>query len=184
MGFKIITPPAALLTLAELHLHLRIDDNAIEDTLLLATLEAARDYAQHYTSRAIGVQTIELALDAFPKGGIDMPLTPVNAVASVKYIDVHYVEQTLPLTAYMLDDYGTNHWLLPAANSVWPNTAPVANSVKVNYTAGSLPASVRAGMLLMIGHLYENRENLFGKQEFEFPIGVHALLDTAKAWRI
>lgn len=184
MAFKVITPPAAVLTLAELRLHLRADDNALEDTFLEALLESARGYAEHYTGRAIGVQTIELALDAFPVGAVELPLSPATAIVSLKYIDTSNIEQTVTSTLYTLDDYGNSHWLLPAAGAVWPIAAPIANAVKVRYTAGSLPPTVRAALLLLVGHLYANRENTVMKEMREVPIGVHALLDTVKAWSV
>jgi uncharacterized phiE125 gp8 family phage protein len=185
MGFKVITPPAAVLPLPELRLHLRIDDDTTtEDAMLTALLDSARGYAQHYTGRAIGVQTIELALDAFPLGAIQLPLSPVTALTTIKYLDTSNVEQTLSNTLYTLDDYGCSHWVLPAANAVWPITAPVANALKVRYTAGNLPATVRAALLLLVGHLYENRENTVPKEMREVPVGVHALLDTVKAWSV
>ena len=159
MGFKVITPPAAVLTLAELRLHLRADEDVLEDALLAASLESARGYAQHYTGRAIGVQTIELALDAFPVGAVELPMSPVSAISSVKYIDTSLVEQTVLGTLYTIDDYGMSHWLLPAAGAVWPVSAPVANAVKLRYTAGSLPPAVRAALLLLVGHLYARAQS-------------------------
>lgn len=184
MGFKVITPPSAVLTLAELRLHLRADEDVLEDTLLAAQLESARGYCEHYTGRAIGSQTVELAIDAFPLGAIELPMSPVTAIASVKFIDTSYVEQPVNSVFYTLDDYGHSHWLLPAAGIAWPVTAPIANAVKVRYVSGSLPATVRAALLLLVGHLYENRENTVMKEMREVPIGVHALLDTVKVWGI
>ena len=112
------------------------------------------------------------------------PQTSITAIASVKYIDTSYLEQTIVGSFYTLDDYGRSHWLLPAANIAWPVTAPIANAVKVRYTAGSLPPTVRAALLLLVGHLYEHRENTGMKEMREVPIGVHALLDTVKAWSV
>ena len=185
MKYKVITPPAAVLTTAELRLHLRLDDdNALEDSMLTALLESAREYAQHYTGRAIGVQTIEIAVDAFPEASIMLQPGPAISITSIKYLDAVGIERTITNTLYALDDYGLRNWALPAAGTTWPATADVANAVKVRYQAGSLPAAVRAALLLLVGHLYEHRENTVQTQINEVPIGVHALLDTVKDWTV
>lgn len=185
MKYKVITPPPALLTTAEVRLRLRMDDdNTLEDAELLSWLESAREYAQHYTSRAIGLQTIEIALDAFPEAAIMLQPGPAISITSIKYIDAASVEQTLSNTLYTLDDYGLRHWALQAAGSVWPATFGATNAVKVRYQAGRLPAAVRDAMLLLVADRYKNRENTVQTQINEVPIGVHALLDTVKDWTV
>jgi hypothetical protein len=39
-----------------------------------------------------------------------------------------------------------------------------------------VPAAIKAAMLLLIGHLYENRELVDMKQMYQVPFGVKALL--------
>lgn len=171
MGIKVITPAAAVLTLAQLRLHVRvIGDPHPEDSLLLEKLAAAVQYAEHYTGRSIGSQTLELALDAFPSGPIQLKQGPVVSITSIKYIDSAGVEQTLASTFYALDDYSLENWAIPT--DVWRATSTVANAVKVRYVAGNVPPAVQSALLLTVADLYENRE------QTTLSKGACALLDT------
>jgi uncharacterized phiE125 gp8 family phage protein len=186
MGFKVITPPTEPVTLADARLHLRVTDTA-EDTLISALITAAREYCEHYLQRAVGSQTLELALDEFPEGSIELPMGPVTSITSIKYIDTNQAEQTLSGSAYTLDDYSHQSWAVPAYETEWPETLEAANVVKVRYVAGSAtpPSAVLAAMKLIIGHLYENREqSIIGVSVTELPLGVKALLDTKRIWSL
>lgn len=182
MGVKVITPPnlATLITTADLRAH--CNSVAADDALLEGFRSAAHGYAEHYAGRAFGSQTLELALDEFPEGSIELPRGPVTSITSVKYIDEDGVEQTLDTSLYTLDDYGIQCWVVPAVDTEWPAIMEVANAVKVRYVAGDLPGAVRSAMLLTVGHLYANRESTAPMALQELPLGVKSLLDTVKVW--
>jgi uncharacterized phiE125 gp8 family phage protein len=132
---KVITPPASpVLTLEEIRRQLKYSPAASaheQDPILTINLEAARKFAEHYTGCALGQQTLEIALDAFPAGGIDLPLGPIVSVTSVKYLDVAGVLQTLDPGAYVLNDYKVPAQIDPAYGTSWPETRDFANAVKV-----------------------------------------------------
>lgn len=173
MGIKVITPASAVLTLAQLRLQVRlVGDPHPEDSLLQDCLSAAVQYAEHYTGRSIGTQTLELALDAFPAGPIALKQGPCTSIESITYLDAAGTVQTLSASAYTLDDYGMQHWAIAA--DAWPATGSFANAVKVRYVAGFLPPAVQSALLLTVGDLFENRE------QTELSAGVCALLDTVK----
>lgn len=175
MGVKVITAATNILTLAQMRLHLRlVGDPHPEDALLLSNLAAAVQWAEHYTGRSIGVQTLELALDAFPSGPVELKQGPALAITSIKYLNTAGLEQTLAPSAYTLDDYGLQNWAVGA--STWPTTGEFANAVKVRYEAGNVPAAVQAALLLTVGELYEDREKV------ELSRGACALLDTVKVY--
>lgn len=123
-------------------------------------------------------------------GAIMLPMPPLSSIISIKYIDENIVEQTLASSAYAVDDFQQPSWLLPASGTSWPATAAVINAVKIRYWAGydlpgdspnpnPLPWSIVAAMKLVLGHLYENRENsaqFSGNLEL-IPMGAQALLD-------
>ena len=185
MAYKIITPAAAVIDLPTLKAHLRVD-HAFDDTIISAYLQAAMAYAQHYTGMAIGEQEIELALDEFPDGAISLPLAPAQSVISIIYVDQSALEQTLSGTFYTLDNYGLSHWVLPMAGIDWPLTYEAANVVRVRYMAGysDVDAAVNAALMLLVGHLYENRQEATEKKLSSVPLGVNALLDTVKVWAV
>ena len=140
MGVKVITPAAQQIPTADLRAHCRIGTD--EDALLIGFLAGAVGHAEHYTQRSIGSQTLELALDEFPTGSIELLRGPVTSITSIKYIDVSGVEQTLSNTLYTLDDYGLKAWAVPAFETDWPVTKAVANAVKVRYVAGDAKISL------------------------------------------
>ena len=90
---------------------------------------------------------------------------------------------------YVVDDYGTPEQpvvLRPATS--WPQVTKAPNTVKVRYRAGyqteedpdsdapPLPRSLRAAILLVLGHLYENREDSVEKALASIPNGAEALM--------
>jgi uncharacterized phiE125 gp8 family phage protein len=188
MGYKVITPVAApVIALDVLRPHLRLDliggPTHPDDALIQAYLLAAREYAEHYTQRSIGAQVIELALDSFADAGIELPLGAAT-ITSIKYVDAALSEQTIAGNLYTLDDYSNKHWAQPV--DAWPACAAVANAVKVRYTTpAAIPAAVHNALLLLTGHLYQNREAVNtdrGVVPGEVPLGVKALLDTVRHW--
>jgi uncharacterized phiE125 gp8 family phage protein len=187
MSLKLITPPALEpVTLAEAKLHLRVD-NATEDALIAALITAAREHAEHVTERAFITQTWELALDAFPCAEIRLPKPALLSIVSVKYDDAAAVEQTLGGSAYTIDTHAQPGWLLPAYNTTWPTTLAAANALRIRYTAGygaaasAVPAGIKAWMLLRLGNLYRNREELVDGRMVQ-PSFVDRLLDPYRVW--
>ncbi len=160
----VTAPTAEPVTLAEVKLHLRVEDNA-DDALIAALITAARQHAEHDTRRALVTQTWKLVLDAFPESVITLDRAPVSAVVSVVYIDPEGVSQTLSAAGYQLDAVTEPCRLVPAYGSTWPATRAQVNAVTVTYTCGygnpdTVPESIKRWMLLRIGALYENREEV------------------------
>lgn len=198
MGIKIVTQPIAEpLTLEECYAHLRIvpdeessDLTHPDDSLILAQIGAARQFAEDFTGLSIAVKTYELALDAFPEDEIKLPHPPLVEIESVRYVDPDEVVQTVPSVQYVIDTYQTAQgagWLFPAKGVEWPATDDVVNAVKIRYRAGyavdgdgsdvePLPYTVKAALLLIVGHLYEHREEATEKALAEIPLGAKALL--------
>src|SRR5689334_13647486 len=132
MGLKVITPPSQVITTAELVAHLRTE-LGIEDALIVGCLDGARALAEHYAARAIGQQTLELALDAFPCGAIELPMGPVASITSITYLNAAGGSTVLSSAAYSLDDYRMKPRAVPAAATSWPATYAAVNAVKVRY---------------------------------------------------
>jgi uncharacterized phiE125 gp8 family phage protein len=183
MALKLITAPAVEpLTLAEAKLHLRVTGSD-EDALITSLIVAARRMAEQRSGRALCDQTWELALDAFPAGAIELPRPPVSSIVSIKYLDAAGADQTLAADQYALDNYGGQHWALPAQDVAWPGTLAAANAVKVRFVAGygaaaAVPADIKAWLLLAIGTLYAQRETVVADQAVELPGGFwQSLLD-------
>lgn len=167
------------------------------DGMVMAMLGAAREYAENFTGRSIALKTYELALDAFPADGdIELANPPLVSIESVTYVTTDssgdYIEETVAAGDYTIDRHQTAYgagWLSPAVGSSWPTPSSVINAVKVRYRAGyqvpepdssaedaeSLPFAIRAALLVMVDHLYENR-GAVGKNPNEMPFAAEALL--------
>jgi uncharacterized phiE125 gp8 family phage protein len=187
MAYKVITPVAAEpLTTAEAKLHLRVDVSD-DDAIIAALITAAREFAEHYTGRALAPQTLEMGVHCFPsswRDSIDLDMPPVASVTSVKYLDAAGVEQTVPAADYTLSSYGDARCVTLDYGLYWPITQDVPDAVRIRYVTGytTLPKAARAALLLVIGHLYENREAVSALKLDEIPMGARALLDTIKIW--
>jgi len=202
MNPKIITAldTVPIISLEDCRAHLRVtpDDGSPpshpDDDLILALLGAARDWVEGYTGLALTTRTLELALDSFPDGaeGISMPWPPLLSLTSVAYVDGEGDTQTMDVvTECVLDDYQRPGWVLPAYGSDWPETMDVVNAVTVRYVAGHslwsdavqampLPKAMRAALLLILGSLYENREDASEVRLDEIPLGAKSLCDWYK----
>jgi uncharacterized phiE125 gp8 family phage protein len=177
--------------------HLRVTPDAgsppehEDDTLILMYLSVAREFVEGYTGLALTERTVECRIDKFPWAEILLPGAPLISVESVKYQDEGNIQQTVPNTDYVLDLIQQPGWLLPAVGKAWPGTLQVFQAVVISYTIGyslysdtqahPLPRTLRHAVLLMLGHLYENREQSTEVSLQEIPLGIQALCDL---WKI
>ena len=187
---KIITAPTiepVSLDLAKSHL--RVTD-ANEDALISLYIKSARETAEHRTCRALINQTLEFSLDDFPSGAIELPVSNVTSIVSIKYIDTSGIETTLNPLTYFLDTQSLTNWVLLAYGYTYPITLGSANNVKVQFIAGysaaadAIPANISTWMLLAIGSMYANRESVSNGQTYELPQSFcDGLLDSVRTWR-
>lgn len=159
-----------------------------EDALILAQIAAAREYAETTTERALITQTWRYSLDRFP-AVIRLPMSPVQQVTEIKYIDALGVQQTLSTSMYRADTDTDPARITPAYNEVWPVTHPVTNAVEITYVAGygdsasDVPQSIRQAMLMLLAHWDENRSGVnVGNIVNTMPYAVDALLMPYKLW--
>jgi uncharacterized phiE125 gp8 family phage protein len=189
-GLRLITPPSIKpLTLTEAKAHLRID-TPDEDTLITLLIDAATTHVDGPTGflgRALVDQTWDLILDTFPLNEILIPLPPLIQVTQVNYDDTAGVQHTLPTDQYTVDNAREPGWILPTAPSAWPATFAGINAVRIRFRAGyvdltnspppDVPGDIKAAMLLMLGSLYANREQVVaGQAAVVLPWGADQLL--------
>jgi uncharacterized phiE125 gp8 family phage protein len=192
MGYKIKTGPTIEpVTLAEAKIHLKIDSDTTDDLLVTALITAAREACENYTGRALIEQSWEFAFDEFCDDEIELQNPPLSSVTSITYKDIDNVTKTLSTSVYDVDVYSVPGKIFLKYGQMWPSVLDVENSILVTYKAGygtaasSVPASIRAAMLLIIGHLYENREDvIIGRQVNDLPKGSTFLLDPYKVYQL
>ena len=172
MSYTVITPATLeALTVQEVKDYLRVDSDA-EDTLLGVLIKASTEMAESYLGRFLLTTVIEEFYDFFPvyKTGVDpfhgdrniiyLSRGPVQAVASVKYIDGNGDEITVNANDYRTDLVSEPSRIFPAHG--WYGTKDTVNAVIIRYTCGytqasDVPANIKMAMLLMIGEMYEKR---------------------------
>lgn len=184
MALRLITPPAVEpISLTEAKAHLRVDHND-EDTTIAIYLAAARNDCERWTGRVFVTQTWELVLDEFPEDEIQIPNPPLQSIVSIKYDDSAGVEQTLATSEYTADTVSEPGWVVPTPSG-WPTAIfEGINSVRIRYVAGylntdsptdltsAIPFAIKAAILLHLGRLYANREDVIvGTSAVKLPIG-------------
>ena len=88
-------------------------------TSLVTAITAHLDGADGILGRALAPQTWELVEPAFPAKAISLPLPPLIAVESVKYLDQAREEQTVAPDKYRIIASGWGRALIVPASDAW-----------------------------------------------------------------
>lgn len=145
-------------TLAELKDHLRItwDD---EDSSLSVYLAGALDYVETFTGQKLSRIARNSYFDDF--SNLELVGDSPSSV-SVSYVDDDGADQTLSSAVYALKTHKARPYLALAYNQSWPSYREQDAVITVSYTSGysttTLPASLKAAVLLEAGSQYEHRE--------------------------
>jgi uncharacterized phiE125 gp8 family phage protein len=189
VALELITAPTTYpITLAEAKLHLHVD-HSDEDSLINLLIDSATAHVDGpggFLGRALINQTWELVLDAFPDDEITVPLPPLIEVISVKYDNTAGNEQVLAAGGYKVDMASEPGRIV--STGTWPTTIDRINAVRVRFRAGyvdtgvspaqgKVPGDIKAGILLYLGSLYANREQVVvGTSAVPLPWGAEELL--------
>jgi uncharacterized phiE125 gp8 family phage protein len=165
----VTAPTDEPVTLAEAKLHLRVTQ-AHEDTLITALISAAREHVEGVTGRVLMPQTWAVGLTAFPGscGGIELPRPPLAEVLSFTTYAEAGIGVEMAGGWQVVADSGPMAQpgkVYPATGTSWPAITGdgMRRVVHLTYRCGyasaaTVPAPLKAAMLLTIGDLYENRE--------------------------
>jgi uncharacterized phiE125 gp8 family phage protein len=167
--------------------HLREIGND-EDEYILHLIQAAVggvDGRDGWLGRCLCTQVWTVSLDAFPAGGaaIKIGLAPVQSVDAVRYLDPDGVWQTWASTGWeALANLQETKLLLPAYGKSYPAIRAGRRSVEIDFTAGygtadDVPDGLQHGLLMLIGHWFENREEVVtGTIATKLPVASENLL--------
>ena len=138
-----------------------------EDDLLTAIIQAAREYIEDVTRRALLTQTWYLYLDEFPSDDfIKLPFGNLQSVTSIKHKDSDGTETTMTVTTdYLVETNGEGigRIVLPYGES-WPSTTLYpSNPITIEYVCGwtaaaSIPSKIRSAMKMICEDLYNHRD--------------------------
>lgn len=171
---QVIAPASEPITAGELQLHLRLGDDIVlvESELLQVILQAAREYVEDITRRALFTQTWDMFLNEFPSGtAIKIPFGNLQSVTYVKYTDSDGLFTTMvENTDYIVETNGDQCGFVKLPDSVsWPSaTLGPSNPVHIRFIAGwpdtdDIPAKIKVAIKMICHDLYENRESqVFG----------------------
>ena len=156
----------SIIDLTTAKLHLRVDaDVTVEDALIQAQLDAAEAHAAHYLKRNLYATTdaLNTARDGVGTALSAATTAYVTAVEAAEAIDVE-VERSFALTTAE-DAYQTAQ----------ADARRVMQGMVVN-------DQIQAGVLLILGHLYANRETTTPQSMAELPMGAIHLLQPLRVY--
>lgn len=184
-GVKVTTPPAVEpVTLAEAKTHLRVDITD-DDAYITRLITMAREQCELEARRAFVTQTLEVRLERWPGYQLGLPMPPLQSVTSITYTDQEGNAATVTATDYYIYTGVEPGRLILKPNKSWPtvNLMP-GPSIVIQYVAGyglavAVPQRYKQAILLLVGHMYENREAvLVGTVQAELRRAVDSLLLT------
>jgi uncharacterized phiE125 gp8 family phage protein len=182
MNYRLVTGPATEpLTYSEVKAFLRLNDDS-EQTFVTTLITIARQIVEGQTWRPLISQSWALQFDASELNLFisNINKAPIISIDSVTYYDVNNALQTLSPTLYETDIYGNPaRFRLKSIPSVYDRMGALIVNFVCGYTnAAAVPQAIKQAMLLIIGHLYENRSDvLTGTQINEMPLASRYLLE-------
>lgn len=146
---------------------IRLTATSVEDDLLTAIIQAARENVEDITRRALLTQTWDMYLDSFPaEDFIKIPFGNLQSVTHVKYTDSDGTQTTMTVTTeYIVETNGEGigRIVLPYGVS-WPSfTAYPSNPISIRFICGwtaaaNIPSKIRTAIKLICADLYTNRQ--------------------------
>jgi uncharacterized phiE125 gp8 family phage protein len=187
-------PTVEPVTLDEAKDHLRRSDG-VDDAMIESLIPAARMKLERDISRALITQTRDIYYDDLPchNGALLLPFGNLQTVTSVKTYTTANVESTFSSGSYLVDTASEPARIVLHESEAWPTDLRRANSVIVRAVVGygvasAVPYPLKQAMLLLIGAMYEHREQVivaqFAGQFLLVPFGYDQLIAPYRLWVI
>lgn len=173
-------PTVEPVTVDEMFSHLRIDVGD-EIEMLTGFIVVARKYCERVIKGKLITQTWHWYLDAFPGDRVKVPFPPLQSVSSIKYTDEDDNELTVTASDYAVDTYSKPGRIVLSSGASWPSvTLREVNGVDIKFVCGfgddpsAVPEEIKQGIKLVVGDLYEDRENTFKSAFSPRPVNMNA----------
>ncbi len=166
----------------------RIDGDEF-DTQLDIVIPAITQAAEAKMGRKLINQTLELVLDLFPVGYIDLQLPNISSITSIKYLDDSGQEQTISPANYRLASTDHGSKISTTLDNTWPVTAKQPDAVRIRFVCGygesadNVPNAIRLWIISQCIAAINNPDGLAGKELATMDY-VDALLEPFVIWRI
>ena len=159
--FKQAHPSPDIITLDQAKDHLKVDvtdDDAMITDMIQAAIEACEDY----TGSVINEAKYEIRFDNFIDN-YEFKLSPIYEIVSIGYTDEAGTTQPLlPINYELLpvDKFGTIIHYTDVDNlpTIKAGTRIIVN-ITAGYADGKTPKAIQSAIKLIIGDLYENRQD-------------------------
>ena len=181
-------PTVEPVTVDELDTQLRGDGvlASEEGTFLTSLIQAAREYVEEFTHRALITQEYTMVLDNWPRvhghvlgwwdgvregsivqdaqNYVELPIAPLISVTEVRTFNNDNTAVVFHDTNYFLDTIATPGQIILNTGIVWPTFTRSRNGIEIRYRAGygdaatDVPAALRIAIKQLAAHWYENRE--------------------------
>jgi len=193
MAIQLRTPPnSEPVSLAEGKEYLRLTDTD-NDALVDAILQAVRERAEEWLSRALVTQTWVLWQDRIagrgwtdflddawtdrprsvpeiPGRALSLPRPPLVSVNFIKTYDKANIGTVFDAANYFVDTVSAPGRIVLNEGAVWPTGLRPANAVEIEFVAGygaasDVPGPIRQGILLWTKLLFADKSKLFEADE-------------------
>lgn len=160
---------------------LKKEATTAEDTYITDLITVARIKAEEYLKRAIVTQTWNYYLSEFPcTEYIKIPLGQLQSITSLKYTDIDGTESTYNATKYITETTDPGRLVLEDGET-WPSDSLYpSNPIDIEFVAGytTVPKPIKHAILLIIGELYERREDGINMPMYNIPYSSKVLMST------
>jgi len=156
-----------------------------EDDYLTGLIKVSRNHLEKWSMRAFVTQTWDYYQDDWPEDPFEVPLPPLASITHITYEDSDATVTTVATTVYTTDTKSNPGRIALKSAQVWPSaTLQSVNAIKVRFVAGYGSAGdittnqpdLKQAIMLLCGHLYENREQTVERALVNIPWGIYDLV--------
>lgn len=177
--------PAALISLADIKAHCRVDhdDDDAYLTALVATAQSMLDGPDGMVGRALVTQTWRLRTSRLTgKQRLMLPVNPVIGITSIKFYDAADVEQTVSDVPGYFRLVANLERAFVEPRETWLAMFDRPDAVEVVFTAGfgdvaDVPPNLIHAAKMMVSHWYENREAVSERAMVPVPLAAETLVN-------
>ena len=161
-------------------------DGSDEDTLIGNLAAASRAYVEMSTNRQMITATWVYKFDTFPQGDIVLPISPLQSVTSITYVDTAGATQTWSSGLYTVDTASDVGRVRPIYDEDYPSSRGYAQDIVVTFVAGygdassDVPATALTAIKLLASNWFENRESNAPIELKEVPMALQTLIWSLK----
>lgn len=158
-------------------------DSSDEDTLIGNLAAASRAYFEMTTSRQCITATWVYKFSVFPAtGDLILPISPLQSVTSIQYVDTAGDTQTWGSSLYTVDTASDIGRVRPIYDEDYPSSRGYDGDVTVTFIAGygdaasDVPDGALTAIQLLASNWFENREPNAAISLSEVPMALQTLI--------